>query len=543
MSKRSQSLIAGGLTSSAGIFICKILGIVYIPFLASLAGSTATLNFYKQAYGYYEWIMLISLAGVPYAIATLVAKYHGTKDYKTMLLVRKIGMSVMLVLGFSAMILFMSLSGVIANLTTSIHTSPEDIQKTINVYIIVSLALFTVPLLSGQRGFFQGIKDFKTYAFSQVLEQVARVAFMIAMGSLAVYVFGYDGIWAVYFAVGSAAFSAVVAIVHLSFFHRDSVNEIKELAKSQEKPEVEKKMIIREFFYFSIPYLLFAFFGNSNLIAHNLFFERALDIRNVDVDLIHVLGSMVGTTTSKITSIPQVLAVGFSPAIIPFITEAFERKDLASLKKNIVDALQTVLYICAPVCFFILVIPTEIYYIMYGTDYVLGGEVLRWATLTAFFGTLSPVCNSLMMALRFRKQNLIILAIGYFLKLGIIVPFIAWFGYPGDFLSTTVVSVLVITLDLIIIWRHYRIDMKELLKNTSLMMIALVVAFLAVCLLQQTPLNVLNFKRSIGLLVLGVYGIVGLSIYFIITSYFKLPEKILGFRILDGFKRILGRFK
>ena len=543
MSKRSQSLIAGGLTSSAGIFICKILGIVYMPFLLSLAGSTEALSFYTKAYGFYEWIMMLSLAGVPYAVATLVAKYHGKEDYKTMLLVRKLGLSVMLVLGFSMMILFMSLSGVIVQFTTSVNTSAADIQKTINVYIIVSMALFTVPLLSGHRGFFQGIKDFKTYAFSQVLEQIARVAFMISMGFLAVYVFQKDGIWAVYFAVGSAAFSAVIAIIHLTFFHKSSVNEIKEMADKQESDPVAIKPLVKEFLYFSIPFLLFAFFGNSNLIAHQLFFERTLDLRNVDVELIHVLDSMVMATTNKITSIPQVLAVGFSPAIIPFITEAYEKKDYEALKKNIVDALQTVLYICLPVCFFILVIPTEIYYVMYGKDSALGGEVLRWATLTGFFGTISPVCNSLMMALRFRKLNLSILIFGYILKFILIVPFIFWFGYSGDIISSAVVSLVVILFDMIVIYKNYKINFKELVKNIGLMLVALVVAFIIITLLQLSPLNVLKFSRSIGIFVLGIYGFVGLSIYFIITSYFKLPDKIFGFSLVYAFKRIIKRLK
>jgi len=541
MSKKSRSLIAGGLTSSAGIFITKVLGIVYLPFLTALSGSTSTLSFYTKAYGYYNYVLLISSAGIPFAIATLVAKYYGKEDYKTMLLVRKIGISVMLVLGFVSMVLFMSLSGVLAQFTNSVQTSPEDIQKTINVYIIISMALFAVPLLSGHRGFFQGIKDFKTYAFSQILEQVARIAFMLSLGALAVYVFHKEGIWAVYFAVGSAAFSAVVAVLHLTFFRKGSVNEIRVLASKQESSAVDRKSLINEFMYFAIPFLLYSVFGSSNIIAHNLFFERAMDFRNVDVNTIQALNSMIGATTDKITSIPQVLALGFSPAIIPFITEAIERKDKKALKKNIMDAISAVLYIGLPICFFILVIPTEIYYVMYGKDFLLGGEVLRWATLTAFFGTVSPICNSLMMALRFRRQNLFILIVGFIIKMSITIPFIIWFGYSGDITSTAIVSAIIITFDLYIIHKEYQLDFKQLGKKIGGMLLALLVAYIAMILLQNSSFNVLQYKRVSGIFVLGVYGVIGLGIYFLITSFFKLPEEIFGFNLVKLFKK--GRKK
>ena len=70
-----------------------------------------------------------------------------------------------------------------------------------NVMMIISFAFFTVPLLSGVRGYFQGLKDMKLYAFSQVLEQFSRITFLLTVAFVTVSLLKLDGIYAVYGAV------------------------------------------------------------------------------------------------------------------------------------------------------------------------------------------------------------------------------------------------------------------------------------------------------------------------------------------------------
>jgi O-antigen/teichoic acid export membrane protein len=48
---------------------------------------------------------------------------------------------------------------------------------------------------------------------------------------------------------------------------------------------------------------------------------------------IKLLYTMIMFTTNKLTSIPQVLAPGFSIAIIPFITASYERNDMIEVRR------------------------------------------------------------------------------------------------------------------------------------------------------------------------------------------------------------------
>ena len=98
-SKVRQSLITGALASSFGIFLSKLLGLLYVVPLNSFA-TDANMVFYSVTYTYYDLLLRVSSAGIPFAIAALVAKYYSRNDYRTVLLVKKLGSSFLLASGF-----------------------------------------------------------------------------------------------------------------------------------------------------------------------------------------------------------------------------------------------------------------------------------------------------------------------------------------------------------------------------------------------------------------------------------------------------------
>ena len=71
MTKRvKQSFIAGALTSSAGVFISKFLGLFYIvPFTAM--ATQPNMHFYSAAYSLYDTMLMICSAGIPFAVSAM----------------------------------------------------------------------------------------------------------------------------------------------------------------------------------------------------------------------------------------------------------------------------------------------------------------------------------------------------------------------------------------------------------------------------------------------------------------------------------------
>ena len=215
--KIKQSFIAGSLTSSAGIFLSKAIGLFYVvPFTA--IATENNMVFYTGAYNYYNILLQISSAGLPYAIAALIAKFASRNDYKSVMLVRKLSTLILGASGLIMMLAFIALSGPLSATLLGEGATAIDLRQMRTSFIILSLALFLVPILYSYRSFYQGLKDLRVYANSQVIEQMTRVAALLGLGAFVVYVLHLDRIFAIYMAVLSTSIGAGVAILYYMGF-------------------------------------------------------------------------------------------------------------------------------------------------------------------------------------------------------------------------------------------------------------------------------------------------------------------------------------
>jgi O-antigen/teichoic acid export membrane protein len=537
--RRKQSIIAGGLTSSAGIFLSKALGILYVSPFTALA-SEANTAYYAYAYSIYDLLLRISLAGLPFAMAALVAKYMVKDDIKTVILIRKLSMSIMAVFGFVSMMIVLFFSEGIATLIITENMTVETLQRTQNVLIIISLALFVVPLLSSYRGFYQGLKYLKEYAFSQVLEQLARIMFLLGMGFLAVVIFRQDSMWAVYFAVLSTSVSALISIFQFVFLDRRVYKDLKSQADLQQSKSADHKEILIELFNFSIPFFLMSFFSSSFSISNLFLFSRSMFMISDNETQIKLLYSMIMFTTNKLTSIPQVLAPGFSIAIIPFITASYERNDMIEVRRYITDALNTVLYLAIPLSFLLFFLSEPIYYVMYGAKNVaLGSIVLKIATLLALTGTISPVVTTMMMSLRMKRTAMINWIVGFFINMITIMPLILLFNFYGSIISAALSAAYVIFVSLYQVRRTLQIRYKKTVRMLMLMMLSMVAFYVVSALFNLLIGDPTRYPRMIMLFLLGFGSIATLSAYFVSTYMLQVPQEIFGEHFAD---RILRRF-
>lgn len=538
--RRKQSLIAGGLTSTAGIFLSKALGILYVSPFTALA-SEANTAYYAYAYSIYDLLLKVSLAGLPFAVAALVAKYMVKEDVKTVILIRKLSMSFMAVFGFVSMMIVLIFSEPITTLIITENVTAETLQRTRNVLMIISLALFVVPLLSSYRGFYQGLKYLKEYAFSQVLEQLARILFLLGMGFLAVVIFRQDSMWAVYFAVLSTSVSAMISIFQFVFLDRRVYKDLKAKANEQHNEPVNRKELMMELFNFSIPFFLMSFFSSGFSISNLFLFNRSMYMISDNENQIKLLYSMIMFTTNKLTSIPQVLAPGFSIAIIPYITSSYERKDMKEVRKYITDALNTVLYLAIPLSFVLYFLAEPVYYVMYGAQNVeVGAIVLRTSTLLALTGTVYPVVTTMMMSLRMKRKILTSWIIGFFINMATIMPLILVFNFYGSILSAALSSAFVIIVSLVQIRKTLGIRYTKTLRLLLLMIVGMI-SFYAVSVLFGLLIgDPTHYPRIVMLIILGIGTLMTMAAYFATTFWLQVPQAIFG---EDFAEKIILRFR
>lgn len=558
MKNKKQSIIIGGLISSAGIFISKLLGLLYVIPLNAIAGAD-NMQYYGFAYEIYSYILNVSIAGIPYAIATLVAKYSNIGDYRTTLMIKKIAQGLMIALGFIGMSFLILFATPLASIVLGVNSSPESLQITRNVIVLISFALFFVPVLSAFRGFYQGLKEMEIYAFSQVLEQLSRVMFLLGAGALAVYVFKQDRIWAVYFAVFSTSVAAICALVHIFIFDKKNMPELRRMADEQEVYSVDdNKLLFKELLRIAIPYLLVAIVGFSNNMIDWLFYTKALEATGVAADLCnYIFGSIISVQVNKVTSIPQILAPGFSISIIPYITVSVIDHKWKELRRHVYDCVDSVLYLAIPLSFCLLFFSRPIMYLLYGESLVtyagagdvmlisssleLGGVLLKWHTIDALFGTLTPIFTSLLMAVGLRKQNFINLIIGAVVKMIFEIPCIHFFGMQGASISNLFSMLSIILLDAYFLKRNYKVQWKYTIRKMLLMMLGVVGMAILCLLFNFVGFNAVGHGRLLCVVILGVQGILTVGVYLAITAFLQLPQTIFKLDINKMIRKLMKR--
>lgn len=522
---KKQSLLMGALAGSFGIFISKLLGLFYVVPLNSLAGES-NMAFYSITYTYYDLLLKICSAGIPFAIAALVAKYLSRDDYKTVLLIKKLGASFSLALSFIVAIVFLLISSPLASAVLGSEATASDIKALNDLFYILSLALILVPFLSALRGYYQGLKLMKEYAASQVIEQLVRVSGIIILGFICVSILHLDSIYAIYMAIFSAALGALFAIIYVLRSAKDTDKEITLKAQSAIKEARDSKALLREMLALGVPYLIISFLGTTSaLINSNLFIDFATTI-GIDYEEAMLALGILQVNCNKIAAIPQVLTLGFSAGLVPYLTESLERRDMRTLRSYISQILETVLFFLIPIVIWLIIYARPVYYIMYGgSNLDLGTDIFIVSSLTTFTDTIAPIISSMCMTLRQRRSTILILLASTIIKLATFYPCVILFGYNGMTISTAIASIVAIALNLFILYKSYGASYRRVYKRALFMLIAALISCLPL-VLTYIGFDFNYDSRIICILILAIFGILSLILYFGVASFFGLIKAL-----------------
>ncbi|WP_196246317.1 putative polysaccharide biosynthesis protein [Lacticaseibacillus zhaodongensis] len=163
-----RELMNGAWILSLGGLITKILSAVYrIPF-QNLVGDTG-FYIYQQVYPIYGLGMVLALSGLPVYVSKLVAAAGSSEAQRR---VARRCISLLAALGGLAFVLIFAGARPLA-------LAMADVQLTPLIRCVAFMFLL-LPILGGARGYFQGVGNMVPTASSQVLEQLVRVAIIIA---------------------------------------------------------------------------------------------------------------------------------------------------------------------------------------------------------------------------------------------------------------------------------------------------------------------------------------------------------------------------
>lgn len=537
-----QSLLVGALTSSFGVFISKALGLLYYSPLSSLAGEE-NMVFYSTTYTYYDLLLKISSAGIPFAIAALVAKYAAKNDYKTALLVKKLGTSLVMGLSFVSAIIFVLISGPLARQSMGALASDADIEHLKTLFLILLIAVILVPYLSVIRSYYQGLKRLDLYASSQVLEQLVRVSTIIFSGFIVIKVLKLENIWAIYMAIAAAGLAALVAIIFFKLMTKKDDMRINKMIKVQETDAADAKEIFSEIVSLGVPYLLISFLGTTGQLVNSTFFLSYVTTRvGMPIQEAKLSLGILQANCSKLNAIPQVLTSGFCAGLVPYLTESLEVGDFEKLSKQVIQILDTVLFILIPSIFVFFFFAKDIYYIMYGGNNLeLGSKLFRASNVMAFTETVLPILSSVMITLRLKKESILTLLGGTVVKFSTFFLFVRLFKTYGLVISTCVASCVSMIVYFTILRNRFDINFEKTLKRMLVIIVASLIMVLPAVLIHF----IIPFhydSRIIDIIIMCVLGVMMLVTYYFISVRFHLPQTILGIKT-PSVKNLLAKFR
>ena len=535
---KKSGFLEGALIATLAIFFTKFIGIIYvIPFYKIVGTQGGAL--YGYAYNIYNLFLIISSAGIPLAISKLTSEYNALKKIKEKEYMFQITSKIIIVFSILSFLVCFIFAPFIANIIIGNiegGNTPSDITFVIRC---ISFAILVVPALAINRGYLQGHGYIRPSSYSQVIEQIVRVAVILGGSYFILNILNLNLRTAIGVAVFGACAGAIVAYIYLinKLF---KIKKEKNIDTSDLKKE-EKKDIIKKIIFYSIPFIITNIANSIYNSTDMILLIRGLNFLNYDAIDIETISSIFTTWGHKLNSIVTSIATGIAISLVPNIAKSNAKGDYADINDKFNKTLQVFFYIALPLALFMSVFAKEIWTIFYGSSY-FGPIVFRYLILTAAFDALYiMICNGLQ---GLNKSKLIYISVGLGLltNLCLDIPLILLFNkigiypYYGAITATIIGYSISLIIPLTVLKKSYKLNYKNTTKKIpKLFSIYILMIFLS--LFFRGIINTIE-SRMLLIVLIGLFGIILVLIYYFLNK--NEIKEILGDEVSNIIKRKKG---
>jgi stage V sporulation protein B len=435
-----ENFIKGAAILSVAGLLVKILGAIYRIPLTNLIG-TEGIGYYQPAYNIYNLLLVVSLSGFPTAIAKLVSEKRALQNYEGAYQVYKVSRWGLFIIGIVSSLLVL----IFARQLVTFIGFPGS------YYSMLALvpALFAVPLLSAYRGFFQGTQNMAPIAYSQLIEQVFRVAVGLYLAYALVGRGLEEAAAGATFGASAGGVAALILIYLMFFFSKRSIkDEIKTSTHNKIEPVWD---VVRNLLYIAIPITIGAsiapLMGNMDtyIVAN-----RLTAIGYTSEQIADLYGELSGTAQTLI-NFPQVFSTAVAMSLVPAITDAFTKKQIPRLNVTANAGVKMSLIIGLPCGIGLFMLAEPVIALLYASigpeKHASSGALLEILAIGVIFLTLVQAFTAILQSINKQFHPVKNLVVGLIVK--VILSYIL-IGMPainikGAAISTTI-SYLVVAL-------------------------------------------------------------------------------------------------
>jgi len=465
---KKDSLFKGTAILSISLILTKILGAVYLIPFYQIIGGEEQMALFNYGYSYYATILEVSAAGVPLAIAKLVAKYNALGAYSISRKIYRLGSWILVVMGIIGFCILFFGSGFISEQILISNQQKFTPQEGALVLKSLSFGIPLVLISAGIRGLFQGHEIMLPSALSQFVEQVARIAFMLGATYFIMRVLGYGVVEGNVSATFAAAVGAVFSLITLSFFYTKYRRSLDfNTPKDSNSIEITTGELVKEFLSVSIPFIfIVGLFPILNIIDQHNFIHGMTKIGKADI----VDGRFSALQlVNKVVMIAVAIAPAFSSTFLPSITRLFAQGDKVSVSTQINKVILALMMMVLPALVGMFVLADPLYSTFYSRS-LINADLLRFYLPLAILYSFYSLTSVIMQAINKQMINLITIVIGLAVKYMTITPFVVNYETNGVILSSITTYVVMIIINLVIINSVVKLKVLEFLSKLIILL-------------------------------------------------------------------------
>lgn len=519
-----SKMVSGSAWMTVGSITSRILGAIYIiPWVTWLGTYSTQANaLFAKGYNLYSMFLTVATAGIPSAMAKLVAHYNGLNQYGVSKRLHHSGMYVSLT------------TGIVCAIVMFAFAKPLSAGDPNVVPVVRSLAwaVLIIPPMSITRGFLQGYNWMAPSAMSQFVEQLFRVIYMLAATYFVMKI--QKGSWVV--AVTQSTFAAFIgaigAILVLAWAYLKHLREMNDLVAVGEKnTSVSTVDLIFKIVYQAIPFIVI----ESGIIIFQLIDQYTFPpimrmLGHYSEYQINAVYALFAFNANKLYMIIISFATGMAATAIPLLSEARAQNDNESMRKQIENAMLLFYFIMIPASVGLSAVASQIYTVFYRYD-AAGVTVLEFAAFMSIPLGMYNVAAAMMQGISENKKMMSFLGIGVIVKFIVQIPCIWLTRGLGPLLATGIAMLVVNYLILHSFNMEFNIHFNDMAKSTNQILgfsLVMYAAVKAVMLLIGMFVSPYGRYTAFFSLIPGVA--VGVIVFAYLGLRYRLVDEVLGAR-------------
>lgn len=528
---KKSSFVEGTFIATFAIIFTKILGLFYvIPFYAMIGVQGSAL--YAYAYNIYAIFLDISSAGLPIAMSKIIGEYNALGMMDAKIRAYHIGKRIMVFLAVAIFLLMFIFAPQISNFLIGDLTggnTPEDVAAAIRC---ISFAILIVPFLSVTKGFLQGHKIINVSSFSQIIEQIIRIAIILGGTYFVIHVLNGTVTTAVCVAVTGAFVGGLVAYLFLKYKIKKSDNKELSLNEELKKDDVTDKEIGKKIFTYALPFIIINIVSSCYNFIDMTLLLRTMDYLKMSAVDVEFATSAVTTWAPKINMIIASIAMGMSTSLIPTMVSAYTLNNWKEVNNKFNQALQIIFFISLPMTIGISMLATSIWSIFYGYN-MNGTYILALNVFTGLFINVYMITSSALQGLNKFKIVYLSTILGFVTNALLDVPLMLLYNKIGipPFLGAVTASITGYCLSIVISLVALKKQCKLAYGNTIRLVLKMLIptVLMMIVVFGISKIMPVNYDSKLScILYVAVNAIVGAIIYFFVSFKTGIIEKVFG---------------